>query len=332
MTGEQVSTAGWAIHDEARAKPFHLGFSGSLTNPDPTLYVNSVSRWAQFLGHATVAVGMPLWLGLAEAHRSRLRKTDNPRYRGPSSLFWHTVGAGAFWGVATERLRGGEKPLVESYTDLLTPGPLTRQYLGDTARIIVVDDFYDDPEAVREQARRHPMRPFDRGWLNTVRGETSLRSEVMEEARVKLGKAVGEPLSAETFAAECDGQAKGWNGALHAKLAENWLTTTACDIHNHANLGERSWSGLVFLDHREDIANGTSFWVRRATGRCADTTWMYDARPKNFRLLTTVPPKFNRLVLFSAPLLHRGEAGYGHDAESARLFQTFFFTPEGPAR
>ncbi|MCX4448248.1 hypothetical protein ACIOEZ_35305 [Streptomyces sp. NPDC087866] len=231
--------------------------------------------------------------------------------------------------MATERLMGGEKPLVEAYTDLLAPGPLTRQYLGDAARIIVIDDFYDDPEAVREQARRSPMEPFDRGWLNTVRGETAIRPEFMEEARAKLAKAVEAPVSAEAFAAECDGQAKGWNGAFHAKLAENWLTTTACDIHNHSNLGQRSWSGLVFLDHREDITSGTSFWARRETGRCAEETWMYDARSRKFRLLTTVPPKFNRLVLFSAPLLHRGEAGYGHDAESARLFQTFFFTPKG---
>ena len=316
------------IHEKRRAKAFHLGFSGSLTRPEPALFVSSRSRWARLLGNVTVAVGMPLWLGLAQADRSRLRKS-NPRYQGPSSLFWNTVGPGAFWGVSMERFGYREKPLVESYLDLLTAGPVTHRYLGDSARVIVVDDFYDDPEAVREQARQNHMLPFDKGWLNTVRGKTELRPEFAEEARVKLAKAVGVKLSAESFAAECDGRAKGWNGAFHAKLAENWLATNACDIHNHANLGERSWSGLVFLDHREDIESGTSFWVRRATGSCAESTWMYDARPRRFRLLATVPPKFNRLVLFSAPLLHRGEAGHGHDVDTARLFQTFFFTPEG---
>jgi hypothetical protein len=48
-----------------------------------------------------------------------------------------------------------------------------------------------------------------------------------------------------------------------------------------------------------------------------------------FKLLATIPAAYNRAILFSAPLLHRGESGYGFDIPTARLFQTFFFSGPG---
>ena len=325
MKAAPTSAAG-ALVDIARSKSFHLSFSRTQGILEPNLIIDSNVRWASLLGRATVALGMPFWLLLAHAHRARLKRTSR-RYRGSSSLLWNTVGPGAFWGVSIERLTRQQSPLVGSHTDLLLPGETKRRYLGEESHLIVVDDFYDNPEAVRYAALRASMLPFDKGWFNTVHSR-SAPTEFTEEARVKLGKLVGIELPPKTFYSDCGGRSLGWNCAYHAKLAENWLATNACDIHNHANLGAESWSGLVFLDHREERESGLSFWIRQETKSCAEKTWLYDARPNRFRLLTIVPSKFNRLVLFSAPLLHRGERGYGYSAATARLFQTYFFTAE----
>jgi hypothetical protein len=309
--------------DESRPRKFHISLFDEQRIIHPTLIICSESRLARSLGSAVSIVGMPLWLTLSLARRKRLGRTDS-RYRDRSALFWNTVGPRAFWAVATERVRRPAVPIIKDFGDLIDSPDAMHRYLGPGSRVIVVDDFYDDPEAVRAEALKAPLEVFDQGWLNTTRSGFS--STFAEEMRVKLEQAIGADLPHDAYISECDGLATGWNGAYHVKYVENWLGTNACDIHNHANLGESAWSGLVFLDHREGDRSGTSFWTSRKTGGGASKTWLYDARSTHFDLLTTVPSKFNRLVLFSAPLLHRGEAGYGWVKDSARLFQTTFFT------
>jgi hypothetical protein len=117
-----------------------------------------------------------------------------------------------------------------------------------------------------------------------------------------------------------------WNGAFNVKLTENLFALNACSIHNHANLGADAWSAVVYLDPGSPTGSGTTFWSRR--GR--PETWLsgervFDNRVRDYEPLAEVEARFNRAVLFPATALHRGEAGYGSDHASGRMFQTFFF-------
>lgn len=273
------------------------------------------------LGRLVVALGLPFWLLTSVVERRRLERV-NPRYDRHGGLFAKTVGPSAFLGVSFERLFGTDAESLDSYRDLLVEGGPAQRYFGSDARIWVVDDFYSDPEAVRREALDAVMEPFDKGWSKTD-AVVFQGSYFAEEARRRFEKILGISLERETFYSSCDGMAEGWHGSYHAKFSEDWLSTNACDIHNHANLMPLAVSGLVYLDHR--ATSGTSFWARKATGYCTDGDWLYDADPRRFEHLATVPAAFNRLVLFDAPVLHRGEAGYGTMASNSRLFQTFFF-------
>jgi hypothetical protein len=312
-----------SLRSRPRPPAFQLAVTREAGTVQPELFVDPGTRWAVAVGHLTVFLFSPVWLILQHRLRRRLGRS-HPRFGGKSSLFWNTLGPAAFWQVAVERLGGTQQPSARDYTELLVPDQAMTDRLGGR-RVIVADDFYDDPDAVREEALRQTMRRFDKSWYNTIH-QCVPASRFTEEARVKLSELTGRELDRDAFYSHCGGDAQGWNCAYHAKLRENWLAPNSCDIHNHSNLGAEAWSGLVFLDRHGGSDTGTSFWLRRSTGSCAEDTWMYDARPGKFKLLTTVPAAYNRAVLFSAPLLHRGESGYGFDITTARLFQTFFFS------
>jgi hypothetical protein len=300
-----------------------MGRSTLSERPGLELYVDADVAWAKFAGKAIIMAGLPVWLFLAYQHRSNLRRSK-PRYEGSGALYWNTVGPAALHGVMLERLGWHQAPCEVPYEELVTNAQVSDLLLGGPMRLIVADNFYSDPESVRQEALAAHMTRFDKGWYNTIQ-QPRLATPALEEARAKLMSLLQTELPPEAFYSDCGGKSLGWNGAFHAKLREDWLSTNACDIHNHSNLGSTAWSGLVYLDHREGPGSGTTLWTRRATGRCAEEEWLYDARPQKFRPLTRIPAKFNRLVLFLAPILHRGEAGYGWDKSSARLFQTFFF-------
>ena len=312
-----------SLNSNTRPHAFQFRITREGGTVQPELFVAPGNHLAAAAGHITVFLFSPAWMLMQYRLRKRLGRTC-PRYDGKSSLFWNTLGPAAFWQVAVERLRGTQQPSVCDYTELLAPDGAMMQRLGGR-QVVVADDFYDDPDLVRKEALRQTMHRFDKSWYNTVH-ESMPASRFTEEARAKLSTLVRRKLERDAFYSHCGGSAQGWNCAYHAKLRENWLAPNSCDIHNHSNLGAEAWSGLVFLDRYGGSSTGTSFWLRRSTGTCAEGAWMYDARPGKFQLLATVPAVYNRAIIFSAPLLHRGESGYGFDMSTARLFQTFFFS------
>lgn len=219
--------------------------------------------------------------------------------------------------------------------------------------IIVIDDFYDDPEGVRRLAlgKRYvqyiPPDPEIVGpdiaarnahrqgrWLSTAfvtyHGELAGAPFYGERhnpewLRRKLEALVGEPIRESSWETSGD----YWNGAFH--LVENGFVPGEGVIHHHYKPGDlegRGWSGVVYLSPDAPPSAGTIFWRHRQSGLCVapfDAPFTTDI--SGFELALSVENRFNRAVLFRENIWHRVEHGFG-EGKAARLTQTLFFEVE----
>jgi len=205
--------------------------------------------------------------------------------------------------------------------------------------VIVVDNFYDDPVAIRNLALSTQYIQYARDWFTSalwVKAGVPLEGEDYfkgfrhnDDAVVrKLSDLVGAEIDMQSWESMGD----GWNGAFHYKSAN--ALTRGDGIHHHWKPWDVSygWSGLVYLNQDENPAanRGTSIWRDLTTGKCIASSYEsffdrnFDA--KCWEKVLDVEPKFNRLVLFRCDIFHLAGLGFGNSLADSRLFQTFFFS------
>jgi hypothetical protein len=201
--------------------------------------------------------------------------------------------------------------------------------------IMVVDNFYEDPDAVRNHALGLEYVQYAKDWFSSV---LEIRDNPLKgrgvrlahrQIRERLSTIVGSEADEETW----DTAGDGWNGAFHYKLSrgvDRYLAPMMGSmIHNHVGRDEDvkpgGWSGLVYLHPKPPRGGGTSIWLHRPSGRC----WTLDARYAldwdEFEPVLEIENRYNRLVLFSASIYHLASSGWGRSRDNARLFQTFFW-------
>ncbi|OUR64725.1 hypothetical protein A9Q79_05335 [Methylophaga sp. 42_25_T18] len=224
--------------------------------------------------------------------------------------------------------------------------------------IIICDDFYDDPLAVRQLALaqiffqyKPPLAAqvgddiaaeydaskmvWESSSLLRYLGKTVAEPEpgyrhATSEVREALANVINEHIVTDTWHAMGD----WWNGAFHLQYEAGENVHRV--IHHHYREGDispRGWSGLVYLSPNAPKQYGTTIWRDKKTSRCiASKGNKYDADISQFELMLSIENKFNRLVLFRENVLHRAGHGFGYTPETARLMQTFFFqsNAEGP--
>lgn len=200
--------------------------------------------------------------------------------------------------------------------------------------VIIVDNFYEDPDAVRRYALELEYVPYavNRGepfWYSSALEvkENPLKGKGVrlanDQIKQRLAEIIRSPIDDKTWETAGD----GWNGAFHYKLRSPFPGATS-QIHNHAGRDSdvsEGWSGLVYLTKGPKSSAGTSIWRHKETGMCYSHDSVYTLNHDEFELVMDVENRYNRLVLFYASIFHVGEEGFGNCIEIARLFQTFFF-------
>lgn len=195
--------------------------------------------------------------------------------------------------------------------------------------IIIVDDFYSNPEEVREIAlsQEYP----DPGDDYTYPGRNSKGQYYNDEVHQKFENIVRQPLNPADQ-----------NGYFRISLETD---THKQDVHVDPCW---EWGGVIYLSDPKDCVDegGTSFWkhntlhmencpkndeeARTYGFSCYKEAWWTTVygdgqdRSKWTRYFLC-PMKYNRLVLFRTHLWHSHNFNFGTTLENGRLVQLFFF-------
>jgi hypothetical protein len=205
----------------------------------------------------------------------------------------------------------------------------------DRQVVTVIDDFYDDPMAVRELALAASYRR-ESGY--PAPGTIARADLDVTAARDRIADILGVRLRAS--------QSALWNTFRMQLAGDRHNVEAGARIHAHAGLG---WVGLIYLTLPEHCRGGTAFYRHRATqlsdlsdpgsveATLAARGWSFaelverlDAEGNllsEWDHLFTIPMKFNRLVIFRGGLFHGLGALFGTEAANARLTQNLAFDP-----
>jgi hypothetical protein len=216
--------------------------------------------------------------------------------------------------------------------------------------VVLVDNFYANPAAVREYAlKQRYYGPYQtvsddeclerQGWMATPfrpASECPFKSslELISRLEYLTGDCVDLDHWNRGFPVDVDGNPLPehrsqptsclWNCGFHLKLDSG--QPRAEGVHNHVvdawnSVGADGWSGLIYLSQDAPPRGGLQLW------RNVDPTRNYDwmTSKEQWELIDDLGNVANRLLLFRGDLPHSGTRGWGTGLADGRLFQTFFF-------
>jgi len=196
--------------------------------------------------------------------------------------------------------------------------------------IIVVDDFYKNPDSVRDFALSIEYQTRQsKNWP----GQDSVDAYPKLETIVEISHIVNEEITI-----------RDQNKSGHFRITKDGESGSQ-HIHYDPNPG-LSWAGVVYLTpvKNEIKESGTKFWRHKKYGwekmpsSCeANLHGIFDTKDmKNFfetdgvdetkwDEVLNIPFKYNRLILFRPWMFHSGGTPFGNDLYTCRLVQLHFF-------
>lgn len=190
--------------------------------------------------------------------------------------------------------------------------------------VIVVDDFYEDPDAVRAQAVGSTY--FVRNSSAYLRSTEILCNEALIAT---VAAAVGAPMLKIA--------PKYTSGGFRLSNPQ-----TPKSLGIHVDFGA-DWNVIVYLSRDSGTDGGTSLWRHRASGlevmppleKLAEHGYK-DLEDFNTRVLDDtldrskwdevlrVPARYNRLLAIRSELFHSMTADFGQSVADSRIIQVFF--------
>jgi hypothetical protein len=190
-------------------------------------------------------------------------------------------------------------------------------------RFFVVDNFYEDPMAVREHALAQTYFPGEGAVGERTRDQflfEGLKEKFEEIMQIKIADHTEDGF--------------GWyNTGINGRF-QSCIGGVPQVFHCDA----QKWAAVLFLTPDAPPQSGTSFyrnkqskvyhneqidWSIGENGNAFSKHTFLDPTP--FERQDTVGNVFNRLVIFDGGLIHSGNDYFGHNRETGRLFQIFFF-------
>ncbi len=195
--------------------------------------------------------------------------------------------------------------------------------------VLVIDDFYQDPDVVRELALKAEYKNVTQ--LNYP-GYQSLKAYVSRAMTEKFQSIIGAQIEVDPM--------KHTFGKFRIMLKE-----TGSRLKVHLD-GLSDWTGVLYLNPPTQCDGGTAFYRHKATGlsgRISDQaahafgykSWSEleraivepDTLDSNaWEETMCVEMRYNRLVLFNGnQLFHCHTKSFGKDKTDGRMTQNFFF-------
>ena len=197
-------------------------------------------------------------------------------------------------------------------------------YQNFNKRFIVVDDFYENPDQVRDFA------------LNT------------EKYAGGLGKGFMGNRTADAYFAPQMQQV--FENILGMRIA-NWYDGEYCNgVFQYCVDGDhlvyhcdgQDWAGAIYLTPDAPFDSGTSFYASKRNRQRGGNNTEFDfetafapekdedphLNPNLYEKVDDVGNVYNRLVLWDAQLIHAASSYFGDKPDNSRLFHLFFFNVE----
>jgi len=200
-------------------------------------------------------------------------------------------------------------------------------------KLIIVDDFYDDPLEVRKRALQ--LEFPEHGGRATYAGRNSRLYLLNPQMLEMFSRLVGQPLVPARNSP---------TGHFRISLASD---AASQDIHTDP---ARDWAGILYMNLPEQCRGGTTFFRHKALGideipgdpEAIRRLGFKDREDMRLSLVErdgkdrgkweatmTVPMRFNRLILFRPWMWHSFTENFGDSMDSGRLIQVFFFEVAG---
>jgi len=191
---------------------------------------------------------------------------------------------------------------------------------------LCVDNFYDDPDAVREFALNQDFQ-IHKDYHKGRRTDVVYRPEGLRE---KFEKIIGRKITSW--------DKYGVNGCFQHCIAEDQVVY---------HFDSQNYAGVIYLTPDAPPETGTTFYRSKknkltkimdnphakATGKSFDELHnetfergFYDST--QFDVVDVVGNVYNRLVIWDALTLHAATKYFGTDLHNSRLFHLFFFDVE----
>lgn len=181
-------------------------------------------------------------------------------------------------------------------------------------RVWVVDNFYQDPMAVRDFALKQEYLEggFGRGFI----GRRTFNQYLFPGLKERFEQIIGKKIT--------KWEEHGMNGRFQCSYAGEPLVYHADD---------QRWAGMLYLTPDAPPSCGTSTFAFKGTQiRHKDDPGFFDkfnpactldATP--YEPVDVLGNVFNRLVIFDAGTIHSASEYFGYNMENSRLWQMFFF-------
>tara|TARA_Y100000004_G_scaffold193929_1_gene257374 strand:+ start:2683 stop:3687 length:1005 start_codon:yes stop_codon:yes gene_type:complete len=210
----------------------------------------------------------------------------------------------------------------------------TNLYRGDQPEIsvnnphpslVVVDDFYSDPDAVREFALQQEFNPH----IQNHKGQRTELSFVFPGTKSFLEDTLKKKITKWDY---------GTNGVFQFCTAEDQLVY---------HVDGQKYAAVVYLTPDAPASCGSSFWKSKHNGLMGYPTesdcerlgkdteelfWemfngnFYDET--RWELVDVIGNVYNRMAIWDAQLVHSATKYFGDKKENSRLFHMFFFDAE----
>lgn len=231
--------------------------------------------------------------------------------------------------------------------------------------VIIVNDFYKDPDAIAKYARSlkfyspyhgssDPQDLAKAFWVSSLFKKAKDCPLKSSSQLIKtLEEVTGEEVDLEhwnkDFPENPDGSVitprpdlinsdlpprwDNFNSSCRWNLGFNVKYLLAPDgtgVHNHVtdqwnSVGENGWAGIVYLNKNASRDTGLRTWINKFG---APLEWMTDK--ERWEMLDCFANVYNRLILVRGWMPHSGGSGFGDSVQNGRLFQTLFFKTKEP--
>lgn len=181
----------------------------------------------------------------------------------------------------------------------------------------IVDNFYQDPDAVRQfaLAQQYDQGGIGRGYI----GNRTSQQFLFPGLRERFEEIIGRPI--------VRWQEHGMNGRFQHCAAGSPLVYH-CD--------SQRWAGMLYLTPDAPFCCGTTLLAHRVTRARTYMDEGWDAAWKDvpgdchldgtsFEPVDVLGNVYNRLVIFDARCIHSASGYFGTVTENCRLWQMFFF-------